>query len=506
MVNSLAFERLRNMPEVLVTSHDFPLWLRTTHWINVLFIGLVIRAGIQILAALPKLYWSEGSIPGTEWLKFSRKKLPTDRVWISLEEEVEVSTLIAQPGGNNLGLGRHWHFLSALFWVLNGILYAVLLFASGEWDRLLPTSWSVFPDAISTARLYLGGHIPPAADFQPYDPLQQLTYAGVVFVLAPFLILTGLAQSPAVQARFPAYARIFGGRQKARSLHFLGLLAVVVFTIGHTVLVFITGPEANLGKIVFGGQTSPGILALAAGLFLIGLILATYGLTSWLSRRNPRQAQRAMGAILNRARRLGLKRLVSHQQYKRSDISAYFRINGYPPDTARYSALVANDFVDWRLQMDGLVEKPQELSLAQIRSLAQESQITRHHCIQGWSAIGEWTGLPLTSVLELCRPLPKARFLVFWSWQNDESGQPFYESLEIEFARHPQTMLAYALNGAPLDIPHGAPLRLRVETQLGFKMVKWLSRIEFVEDFRNIRDGMGGSREDNMYYDWTAGI
>ena len=130
---------------------EFPFWLRTSHWINAFFLGLLARAGIQILAALPKLYWKEGAVPGTEWLKFTRKQLPTDRVWISLEEEIEVPTLIAQPGGNNLGLGRHWHFFSALFWILNGAVYVVLLFATDEWRRLLPTSWSVFPDALRTA-------------------------------------------------------------------------------------------------------------------------------------------------------------------------------------------------------------------------------------------------------------------------------------------------------------------------------------------------------------------
>ena len=492
--------------EIPIVSGEFPAWLRATHWINVFFIGLLIRAGIQILGALPKLYWNEGSIPGTEWLKFSRHEPPSDRVWISLEEEVEVSPLIAQPGGNNLGIGRHWHFISALFWILNGLIYVALLFVSGEWRRLLPTSWSIFPDAISTAGTYLSGHIPPATDFDPYDPLQQLAYAGVVFVLAPFLILTGLAQSPAIQAQFPAYSRLFGGRQKARSLHFLGLVAMLLFIIGHTAMVFITGARANFGDIIFGHHSSSGTLALVAGLCLIGAIFLAYGLTSWLSRRNPRVTQRALGAVLNRARRLWFERLVSRQQYERSDISPYFRINGYPPDTPAYAALLEDGFTNWRLEIDGMVEEPQELSLAEIRWLAQESQITMHNCIQGWSAIGEWTGLPLTVLLELCKPVTGARFLVFWSWQNDQSGQPFYESLAIEFARHPQTMLAYELNGAALDVPHGAPLRLRVETQLGFKMVKWLRHIEFVEDFRNIRDGMGGSREDNMYYDWTAGI
>ena len=491
---------------MLMLSAGFPIWLRTAHWINVLLIGFLIRAGIQILAALPKLYWNEGAIPGTEWLKFTRKQLPTDRVWISLEEEIEVPALIAQPGGNNLGLGRHWHFFSALFWIVNGVVYVILLFASGEWRRLVPTSWSIFPDAMTTAGHYLTGHVPSAASYNPYDPLQQLAYAGVVFLLAPFLILTGLAQSPAVIARFPAYSRLFGGRQKARSLHFLGLVAMVLFIIGHTVMVFITGPRTNFGNIMFGQDHASTTLALILGLCLIAAIFVIYGVTSWLSRRNPRLVQRVLGAVLTRARRLGPERLVSRYQFTRAEVSPLFRVNGYPPDTAEYETLAKNGFQDWRLEVGGLVEQPLLLSLSDVRSLARQTQITRHNCIQGWSAIGEWTGVPLSALLEQCRPLPTARYLIFWSLQDDQKGQPFYESLGIQFARQPQTILAYELNGSPLDVPHGAPLRLRVETQLGFKMVKWLKRIELAEDFRRLRDGMGGSREDNMFYDWTAGI
>jgi DMSO/TMAO reductase YedYZ molybdopterin-dependent catalytic subunit len=262
----------------------------------------------------------------------------------------------------------------------------------------------------------------------------------------------------------------------------------------------------NFGNIMLGQNESSGWLDLILGLCLFAAIFLVYGLTSWLSLRQPRLVQRALGYVLTRARQLWPERLESRQEYSRRDISPLFRVNGYPPDTDEYSALAAEGFRDWRLRVGGLVERPQELTLGDIRYLSQQSQITRHNCIQGWSAVGEWTGLPLITLLDLCSPLPAARYLIFWSLQRDESGRPFYESLAMRFARQPQTMLAYELNGEALDVPHGAPLRLRVETQLGFKMVKWLDRIEFVDDFRRFRDGMGGSREDLMYYDWTAGI
>ncbi len=134
---------------------DFPVWVRATHWINVLFIGFMMRAGIQILAAYPRLYWNDNTTPRSEWLSFARKPFPKDRLWISLEMEESVPGWLAQPGGKNLGLGRHWHFFSAVFWILNGVVYVVLLFATGSWQRLVPTSWSIVPHALDTARLYL---------------------------------------------------------------------------------------------------------------------------------------------------------------------------------------------------------------------------------------------------------------------------------------------------------------------------------------------------------------
>jgi len=129
-----------------------------------------------------------------------------------------------------------------------------------------------------------------------------------------------------------------------------------------------------------------------------------------------------------------------------------------------------------------------------------------HHCIQGWSGIAAWGGPSLSAILELCEPLPAARYATFLSYHIDTSNRPFYEAVDTRLATHPQTLLAYEMNDAPLSVPHGAPVRLRVETLLGFKMVKWLCAIEFVADYRDIRDGQGGSREDNMYYEESVSI
>jgi sulfoxide reductase catalytic subunit YedY len=196
----------------------------------------------------------------------------------------------------------------------------------------------------------------------------------------------------------------------------------------------------------------------------------------------------------------------SRQHYPARSISPQLLVNGVPPDTSEYEALAGDAFIDWRLEVDGLVEAPLTLTAADLRKMPEQTQITKHHCIQGWSGIAEWSGVPLGAVLDACRPLPAARFMIFHSYQIDPSGRPFYESLDISLARHPQTILASRMNGEPLSIPHGAPLRQRVETELGFKMVKWLRRIEFVADYRDLGDGQGGSREDTMFYEQAPGI
>ncbi len=151
---------------------EFPVWIRATHWINVLFIGFLIRAGIQILGAYPRLYLNDHCTPGTEWIKFTKKEIPASGPWTALQQEEEVTAWIAQPGGNSLGLGRHWHFFAATFWILNGLVYIVLLFVTGDWGRLVPTSWSIFPGAWHTFVTYITLGKPPASAFHPFDPLQ----------------------------------------------------------------------------------------------------------------------------------------------------------------------------------------------------------------------------------------------------------------------------------------------------------------------------------------------
>jgi DMSO/TMAO reductase YedYZ molybdopterin-dependent catalytic subunit len=209
-----------------------------------------------------------------------------------------------------------------------------------------------------------------------------------------------------------------------------------------------------------------------------------------------------------------LSRMQSNQHYRERDISSFHRLNGYPPKTDDYDRLFAEDFSGWRLEVGGLVQNPLSLSLDDLRALERREQITKHNCIQGWTSIAKWSGVPLTALLDLARPHPEARFAVFHGMDDKATSAAeaeqkqgyFYEVVELSLLRHPQTILAYEMNGQPLPVPHGAPLRLRLEVQLGFKMVKWLRAIQFVRDYRDIGDGHGGWREDHAYYYQSVAI
>ena len=203
------------------------------------------------------------------------------------------------------------------------------------------------------------------------------------------------------------------------------------------------------------------------------------------------------------------------KEFKVSDISADFKANGtLHPGGDDYARLAAERFADWRLQIDGLVARPLSLSVAELRRLPARTQITRHDCVEGWSAIGQWTGVPLSLLLRAAGVRSGAKYVVFHCADNLD-GEPdkgglqspgqYYESIDLIDAHHPQTLIAYDMNGRPLDIPHGAPLRLRVERQLGYKQAKYVRRIQLVDRLDNISGGKGGYWEDRGY-EWYAGI
>ncbi|MGH8146030.1 MAG: molybdopterin-dependent oxidoreductase [Rhodanobacteraceae bacterium] len=194
------------------------------------------------------------------------------------------------------------------------------------------------------------------------------------------------------------------------------------------------------------------------------------------------------------------------REFTEADISPWFRPNrSTDPRSVAYRALAADGFRAYRLGVGGLVAYPLSLSLAQLQTLPNRTQITRHDCVEGWSVIGKWTGVQLSRVLDLAQPTKAARFVVFRCYDVMDDGNEYYESLGFDDAYHPQTMLAWALNGKTLPVPNGAPLRLRVPRQLGYKMAKYLRRINLVASFKDIEGGRGGYWEDQGYQ-WYAGI
>jgi DMSO/TMAO reductase YedYZ molybdopterin-dependent catalytic subunit/thiosulfate reductase cytochrome b subunit len=492
----------------------FPAWVVITHFLNLFFMLLLFRSGIEVLSAFPKLYWRDECRPGREWLRLSKKTYGADarRPWTSLDEEESWSPVLALPGRKNLGLGRHWHFMTIQFWILTGVVYVALTFATGYWHYLVPQHWSLLPDSVRTIGTYLHFETPAKISGQPFEPAQKLSYFLVVFVLAPAQIATGAAMSPSVLARFPWVGRILGGKQGARSLHFLGMCAFAVFLIVHVSMVVVHGVPEEFAAIVLGDPEGNRRLAIGVGLSGLFAIVVVHVIITWFSLRYRRSTQRLLGRMVDPFERALSRSLVSRQDFPRSEISAFHRVNGYPPAGSDYLAMAASGFVDYRLSVGGLVERPAEFSLADLRALGEQRQVTKHNCIQGWTAVAEWSGVPLARVLAEVRPAASARQVVFYAM--DDKGLTegegrygfFYGTIPIELASHPQTILALEMNGAPLPVAHGAPVRLRVENQLGFKMVKWVVAIEFVADVSDIGMGMGGWREDQQFYANAAGI
>jgi DMSO/TMAO reductase YedYZ molybdopterin-dependent catalytic subunit len=193
------------------------------------------------------------------------------------------------------------------------------------------------------------------------------------------------------------------------------------------------------------------------------------------------------------------------REFNRSEISKAFPVIGPPPDNEIYQRYLAGGFADWRLVVGGLVTRPSSFSLEDLKRLPSSSQVTLHVCEQGWSAIAEWTGVSLRQFLNLVGAHPNAKYVVFFAYDKWDDGNPEWESIDMADALHPQTLLAHSMNGQDLPTPHGAPLRLRVPRQLGYKCVKYLYRISVVDTVKNLGKGLGGVNPEEGY-SWFAGI
>jgi DMSO/TMAO reductase YedYZ molybdopterin-dependent catalytic subunit/thiosulfate reductase cytochrome b subunit len=488
----------------------FPLGIRLTHAFNVVFLTLLIRSGIEILGGHPMLYFNEHCRPGSEWIRFTSRRMFRNLRWTAEDEKQSYTPWVALPGRDNLGLGRFWHFVAVIGWLLTGLIYLAVLSTTEQWQRLVPTSWTVLNDAWQAAIAYLRLEVPPSGN--PYNGLQQLTYFALVFVLTPLQITTGLAMSPALAGRFQWFPRLFGGRQGARSLHFIGLIAFVVFTIHHVALVIAHGLVDGLAAIVLGEQAPTAAdraIAFAIALiFMIGLV----SLHVWATRRSllqPRAVQDGLQRIVDPVQARLLQPLTSQQNYRPEDITHEPRPNGRPPRNQAYIDLVERGFAGWKFEVGGLVDRLLSLSLDELRRFQSEHQITQHKCIQGWSYTAAWQGVPLGVLLDYCRPKREARYILFRTfdekWEEPGHGE-YYSVVDLKLARAPQTLLAYDMNGQPLPTAFGAPLRLRLENQLGYKMVKWIRSMELIADYHDIGAGQGGWRADLLHYSRIAPI
>jgi len=205
------------------------------------------------------------------------------------------------------------------------------------------------------------------------------------------------------------------------------------------------------------------------------------------------------------AQRVLMSRHSLAREFNRSEISKVAPINGPPPEAETYQRLLAGGFADWRLTVDGLVARPSSFSLADLKRFPSRSQITHQACEEGWSFIAEWIGVPLSYVLNLAGVLPQAKYVVALPYENGHPPNIWWESIDMADAWHPQTLIAYGMNGPELPIPHGAPVRLKVARQLGYKSVKYLHRITVTDTVKSIGKGLGGSNPE-AGYSWWAGI
>ncbi len=491
------------------TIHDatgFPIWVNLSHWVNFFFLALIIRSGLSILVDHPRLYWNNGCAPETEWVRFTPLKVPKDKMWTAKEDARYISPALGLPGyRHTIGIARVWHFLTVPFFLLNGAIFIFLLFYTDQWQRLVPVSWNILPDSWNVFVHYVTFNMPLEPNgFYHYNALQQLSYFGVIFILAPLAMLTGMAMSPAIENRFHWYPALFGNRQSARSIHFLVMIAYLAFIVIHVSMIAATGLVRNMNHIVMGTDNTTNLSGLYIG---TGIILATAAfcfLAHWLSWRRQRSLQYLEATVNGTLWRTTLNRFKPKASYQKKDISPYFWPNGKMPDSDEWRKLSENNFKDYKLKIGGLVENPVELSLEELQNMAKEQNITMHNCIQGWTGIAEWGGIPISKIVELVKPRASVTTVVFYSFGEGLYGGFYYDTNTLDNCLKPQSILAWEMNYKPLPPEHGAPLRLRVENQLGYKMVKWISSIEFVETYKTVGKGHGGKNEDDEYFDLLA--
>jgi sulfoxide reductase catalytic subunit YedY len=256
---------------------------------------------------------------------------------------------------------------------------------------------------------------------------------------------------------------------------------------------------------MFGGVDDASWAGFPLFVLAMAVMTAAWLLASPFTIRHARLVQRIGAFMIGWLNGLA-ERWDVRSQLTEKDISPFFWPNGTLPASKEFDALLADGFASYRLRITGMVQAPQEFSLADLRAMPKQDQITTHFCIQGWSGVAKWGGVQMRHILDLVRPTAEARYAVFYSLADGADGGPYYDVHELFNMEHQLSILAYEMNGAPLSVLHGAPLRLRCENELGFKMVKWIVAIEFVHDFAHLGAGQGGYNEDHEFYGYRVPI
>ena len=315
-----------------------------------------------------------------------------------------------------------------MLWTINGIAFYVLMFATGQWLRLVPVTWGVFPAALSTALQYASLNFPVDESWTRYNGLQQLSYFITVFVAAPVSILTGLMQSPAISNRLGLLGTVLN-RQAARSIHFISFCWFVLFILAHGIMVFVTGLRQNTNHMFAGVESHSW-----AGFPLFVLAMVLVGLAWWVASpftiRHARLVQRTGQFMVGWIKGLS-EWWEPNAQLTEKDISPHFWPNGTMPNSAEFEALVADEFAHYRLRVGGLVETPREFSFADLKAMPKQEQITTHFCIQGWSGVAKWGGVPMRDILDIVKPTADARYAVFYSFSEGSAGGGYYDVHEI---------------------------------------------------------------------------
>jgi thiosulfate reductase cytochrome b subunit len=355
------------LPAHAAADAGIPSWVGWQHFVNLFFMAFILRSGWQILCDHPRLYWTRHSQPGVEWMRIAPPS-PDDPLWTAKQDSVNLPRQVGLPGlRHSIGLARWWHLSVDLLWLVNGIVFYVMIFATPQWRRLVPTSWAVFPNALSTLIQYLSLDLPANHGWVAYNSLQLIAYFITVFVAAPLALITGLGMSPALSTRFRRFSKVFS-IQLARSVHFLVMVWFVVFIVMHVTMVFATGAARNLNAM-FAARDGSGALGFVIFAVAMAVVVAAWIAASPFTLRHPRVVQRVGNALVGPFQRRFEKVHVTPGQYTEADISPYFWHNGHYPDSDEYRALQAGGFADYRLRINGLVARPVELSLTELRAL-----------------------------------------------------------------------------------------------------------------------------------------